>query len=235
MIFNYYFLELLLIPGIILAVIAQVKVAYAYNRYSSLENKKNITGKEAASIMLEKAGINDVSINKISGNLSDNYNPKNKTLNLSSEVYDGNSVAAISVACHEVGHAIQHHKNSVMLKLRGLLIPVYNIGNYMLFPLIILTIISAFLFPTAGASKIIVYFTVGLFFLSMLISLITLPIEIDASRRAKNNLLQLGLIDEDEVVGVKKVLNAAALTYVAGLVIAVLNLLRILIIFKSND
>ena len=235
MLFNYYFLELLLIPGIILALIAQIKVTYAYNRYSCIENKKNLTGKDAALLMLQKAGIKDVDILKTSGKLTDNYNPRNKTLNLSKEVYEGNSIAAISVACHEAGHAIQHHKNSLMLKLRGLLIPIYNIGNYMLMPLVILTIISAFLFPAANISKFIVYFTVGLFFLSMIISLITLPIEIDASKKAKRNLMELSLIEENEVEGVKKVLNAAALTYVAGLVISVLNLLRILIIFKNND
>lgn len=235
MLFNYYFLELLLIPGIILAIIAQIKVSYAYNRYSSINNKKNITGKDAALLMLQKAGITDVDILKTSGRLTDNYNPSNKTLNLSNDVYEGNSIAAISVACHEAGHAIQHHKNSLMLKLRGLLIPIYNIGNYMLMPLIILTLISVFLFPSANVSKFIVYFTVGLFFVSMIISLITLPIEIDASKKAKNNLLELGLIEENEVVGVKKVLNAAALTYVAGLVISILNLLRILLLFKNND
>ena len=228
---------ILLLPAIIFTMIAQAKVNSAFRKYSKVKNRKNLTGAEAARRMLDYNGLHDVRINAINGNLTDHYNPKNRTLNLSSSVYGVSSVAAVSVACHEAGHALQHAKGYVPLKLRNSIVPAVNFASRLAWPMIIIGI----LLLSAGSYEMgyfgMLLLDIGIIGFAgvVVFHAVTLPVEFNASRRAIDKMEELGLVAAEDIPGSKKVLRAAALTYVAALAMAVMNLLRILAIRGRND
>ena len=236
----YFIVGLLILPGIIYGVVAQINVNTTFNRYNKMENKHGLTAHEVAQKMLSSAGISDVKINKISGNLTDNYDPTKKVLNLSESTHDSKSVAAIGVAAHEVGHAIQHHEQYKPLKIRSFFVPIVNFASRMFWIVfiigIILTIVST---AWADAGKILIWVSVAMYGGSTLFYMITVPVEYNASNRAIKNLEELFILDSDELPHAKRVLNAAAQTYVSTLVISALYFLRfvlhIFIMFKDHD
>ena len=220
---GYYSSMIILIPAIIFTFIAQAKVSSNFNRYAKVASSRGITGAMAAEAILRANGLS-VPIQQIGGSLTDNYNPVNKVLNLSQSVYGSASVAAIGVAAHECGHAIQHANGYLPLKIRNSIVPAVNFGSKASWPLLMLGL----LFGGATGDTL---FTIGvlLFGFTVLFHLITLPVELDASRRALAELESLGIIeDKAEYRGAKKVLSAAAMTYMASLAMAIANLLRIL-------
>lgn len=220
----------LVIIGALICMIASARVKTTFNKYSRYRSRTNMTGKEAAQRVLRSAGIMDVTVRHVSGSLTDHYDPRNKTLNLSDSVYDSTSVAAIGVAAHECGHAIQHQKDYAPLSIRSAIVPVANIGSTLAWPLIIIGL----LFSSATGSFLI---KLGIicFSLAVLFQLVTLPVEFDASRRAVNILGSTGILSEEELPMTKKVLGAAALTYVAGAAAAILQLLRLILLFGGRN
>jgi Zn-dependent membrane protease YugP len=207
----------------ILAIYAQIRVTSTYNKNAKILSRGGITGREAAEAVMARAGITDVEITEIEGHLTDHYDPMNKRLVLSSENYRGTSLAALGVAAHEAGHAIQHKIGYSMLSLRMALVPATRIVSGVL-PFIIL----ASWFLVRGLTGIVLDVAIICYAVLSLFQLITLPVEFDASRRAKVQLTELGILDRDEMPGVNETLNAAALTYVAAFVGALLNLLYLL-------
>ncbi len=220
----------LVIIGALICMIASARVKTTFNKYSRYRSRTNMTGKEAAQRVLRSAGIMDVTVRHVSGSLTDHYDPRNKTLNLSDSVYDSTSVAAIGVAAHECGHAIQHQKDYAPLSIRSAIVPVANIGSTLAWPLIIIGL----LFSSATGSFLI---KLGIicFSLAVLFQLVTLPVEFDASRLAVNILGSTGILSEEELPMTKKVLGAAALTYVAGAAAAILQLLRLILLFGGRN
>jgi len=217
---------LLIIPTAILGMIAQARVQGAYKKWSRVASRSRITGREAALYVMQKAGINDVEITSTRGMLTDHYDPTHKRLVLSEANYHGTSLAALGVAAHEAGHAIQHATGYAMLKLRMSLVPVTMIASQLL-PFII---IGGFFFGMFGLIKlgVLVYLVLTVF------QLVTLPVEFDASRRAKVELVSTGILQRDEMEGVDKTLNAAALTYVAAFVSSLANLLYMLALARRD-
>lgn len=205
--------------GMVLSLIAQGLVKSAYAKYSRVGNSKNLSGAEAAQLMLQREGIADVRVNRYEGGwLSDHYNPSTKIINLSPEVYEGRSLASVGIACHEAGHALQHAKHYGPLALRNLLVPTAGLGSSLGIPMIVL----GALFGWLGLAKI----GLVLFGLVFLFQLITLPVELDASSRSKKALVNNGIIQPGaEARGVAAVLNAAAMTYVAAAISSLLTLL----------
>lgn len=218
---------LLLIPGLILGMWAQHRVNSTYQKYARIATRRGGTACDVAAELLHRAGAGSVQIGMVKGSLTDHYDPARKTLNLSQDVYRSPSIAAIGIAAHEAGHALQHQEGYAPLKLRTAAVPVVNIGSRASMPILILGLI--FSWPP------VVYVGIALFSLSVLFSLITLPVEFDASRRAVAMLTDGGYLTEEERSGVKSVLNAAALTYVAAAVSSILSLLRLLIIARRSD
>lgn len=232
MYWDYYLMGIILIPGLIFAAIAQGKVNRAYSTYSKVLSKSGKTAAEVARLILDTAGCTNIAVVKISGHLSDHFDPKKKRIALSNSVHDSTSVAALGIAAHEVGHAIQNKQNYLPLKLRSLLIPITNLSSVLLWPLIIIGLVFNFAaMPGSIVGDVFLWIGVAFFGISVLLNLITLPVEYNASRRAAKILSNSQILDEKETMGAKKVLNAAALTYVAALLVSVLNLLRFLISF----
>ena len=223
--YDYYYI-ILVIPAMILAIIAQAKVKSTYNKYAKVANSRNITGAYAAQAVLTYYGINDVRIEQISGKLSDHYDPKAKVIRLSSEVYSGSSIAAVGIACHEAGHAAQHAENYSPIKVRNSLVPVCNIGSSLGIPIAILGYFLGF--------EPLIVIGLMLYALIAVFHLITLPVEFNASRRAIDVIDETKLLYDDEISGTKKVLTAAAMTYVASLVVAIANLLRLILRFNNR-
>jgi Zn-dependent membrane protease YugP len=213
---------ILLLPALILSIYASMKVRSTFAYYSEIPNSRRLTGREAAEIILRSIGLDNVKIEPIPGTLTDHYDPTTKVLRLSEPVYSEPSVAALGVAAHEIGHAIQHATGYYALALRSSLVPVANIGTNLAFPLFFL----GFIFGSSSLMNI----GILAFSLAVLFYLITLPVEINASKRAQEVLLSLGLVTQREAEGVKKVLNAAALTYLAAALTALLNLLRLILL-----
>ena len=231
---DYYLMGIILIPGILLGIFAQIKVNNAYNTFSKIPNTGGRTASEVARIILDAAGCNNVAIKKIGGELTDNFNPSTNTVSLSSAVCDSTSVAALGIAAHEVGHAIQHKTNYFPMKLRKVAIYSSNVSSTLLWPLVIIGLIFNFaLFP--GLGMYMVWAGIVVFGLAALVNLITLPVEFNASKRATAILKQSGILNDTETKQAKKVLDAAALTYIAALVVSILNLLRFLIVVRSRD
>ena len=234
----YYLLGIIMLPGIIFAIITQIKVTNAYNTQSKVQAKSGKSASTIAREVLDKHNLQHVKLERISGNLTDNYNPKTEVISLSEKVFDGTDIASIGIALHEVGHAIQHAEEYRPAKLRLALVPILNFSSRFLWPLIFIGLIfNCF----GGFDNIVgrVFIWLGIFFfsISLLFALITLPTELDASKRAKLELAG-GYMDEEELTGAKKVLKAAAMTYVASLVVSILSLLRFLltiIIFRNKD
>ena len=209
---------LLIIPGIIVAIWAQTKVSRAYKIYSKLPVSSGVSGSVAAAKILNHNGIKEVSVFMTRGVLSDNYNPRKKTVYLSEDNYNGHSIAAVAVAAHECGHAIQHHESYFPLRIRSLMAPIISASSYLLWPILILGMLAGM----AQSLHIVVYIFVGIF----VFQVVTLPVEYNASRRALAALEAENVLSDDELYGARKMLRAAALTYVAATLVALLNVLR---------
>ncbi len=230
----YYFdwtYLILVLPAIILAVAAQGKVSSTFNKYSKVQSHIGITGAEAARRIMEQNGIYDVSVERVSGNLTDHYDPSRKVLRLSDNVYSSSSIAAIGVAAHETGHAIQHARNYAPLSLRSLMVPLANIGSSLAMPLILLGILFSF---SSRMGDSLITLGIILFGLSVVFTVITLPVEFNASKRAVACLDESRILYSDEIDGVKKVLGAAAMTYVASTAVALANFIRLIVIFGGR-
>ena len=231
---GYYFdpTWILVIIGAVLSMAASAKVNSTFNKYSKVRSITGMTGEDAAKRLLNSQGIYDVTVRPVKGQLIDHYDPRTKTVNLSESVFHSTSVAAIGVAAHECGHAMQDNVGYVPLKLRGAIVPVANIGSQAAFPLIIIGVLIG------GMGSPLVNIGLILFSLAVIFQLITLPVELNASRRAITLLDQVGILGGQEVNQTRKVLGAAALTYVAALAASVLQLLRLVILFggrRDND
>jgi Zn-dependent membrane protease YugP len=206
---------------LLIAGYAQVRVQSAYTRYSRVFSAKRVTGAEAARELLKQNGVDNVSVGVVQGTLSDHYDPRKKTLNLSQDVYHGTSLAALAIAAHETGHALQHHERYMPLSLRSAIVPIAQIGSNLAIPLCIIGLF---------VSLFLVHVGIALFAGVVLFQLVTLPVEFDASKRGMVMLEHYGMITRDEVKGASAVLRAAALTYVAALMMSLLQLLRLLVI-----
>jgi Zn-dependent membrane protease YugP len=217
MIFNVTYFWMVMVPGLVISGLASWLVHSAFNRYSEVGTSRGFTGAQAAQRLLDHAGIHDVQVVPTNGFLSDHYNPATKQLALSERVYYSNSVAAVGVATHEAGHAIQHARGYVPLWLRSALVPVAGIGSNFSY---ILLFIGA-----AMQMMALVYAGIALFSTVLLFQVITLPVEFDASARAKRLVVETGIIDASERTGVDRVLNAAAMTYVAAVITSLLTLI----------
>lgn len=220
----------LLILAMILSLYAQSNISNTYNRYSRVANRRGFTGAQVATQMLQNSGIYDVKVERVAGNLTDHYDPRTKTLRLSQSVYDSTSVAALGVSAHETGHAIQHDVGYAPLSLRSIFVPVASLGSKLAFPLIF---IGAFF--QSSSSNLMIDLGIIFFAMSVVFTLITLPVEFNASSRAITLLVDQNFLDESEIGGAKKVLQAAALTYVAAAIAAVAQLLRLLAIFGRRS
>lgn len=220
--FAYYMTGFVMIPVIIFSFICQMKVNSNFKKYSRIPNSRGLSGAEAAYRLLQLNGVTDVKIKKISGNLTDHYNPSTKEICLSEAVFDSRSIAAVGIACHEAGHACQHAEAYFPLKIRNAVIPITKFGSMLGIPLVLLGIF--FTFEPLTIAGIVLYSAVALF------QLATLPVEFNASSRALKTITDNGFLVGEENNGAKKVLTAAALTYVAALVSSLATLLRLLMI-----
>lgn len=222
---DYYYI-ILVIPAMILAVWAQYKVKSTYNKFSKVSNVKGITGAYAAQAVLTHYGITDVRIEQVSGKLTDHYDPKAKVIRLSQGVYGSSTIAAVGIACHEAGHAAQHAQNYAPIKIRNSLVPVCNIGSSLGIPLAILGYFLGF--EPLISIGLLLYAAIALF------QVVTLPVELNASKRALKVIDETGLLHDDEQGGAKKVLTAAAMTYIASMLVAIANLLRLILRFSNR-
>ncbi len=232
MYYGYYFdpTYSLVVIGALICLFASFRVKSTFNRYNMVQSLSGLTGAQAANKMLRDNGIYDVEVIHIAGNLTDHYDPRNKTLALSDSVYHSTSVSAIGVAAHECGHAIQHDIGYAPLNFRSALVPVANFGSAAAWPLIIL---GLFFNPTTGS--ILINIGIWAFSLAVLFQLVTLPVEFNASSRALSYLKGADLIPMEEQIYAKRVLKAAALTYVASAAAAILQLLRLILLFGGRD
>ena len=226
----YYYWDwtyLLIIPGLILGLIAQAKVKSAYAQCSRIPAKCGLTASQMVADLLRRNGNTRVRVGHVSGELTDHYDPSKEVLNLSDGVYSSNSIAAMGIAAHEAGHAMQKLENYAPLNLRSAIVPAVNISSSLSTPMFILGLIFAW--------QPLVYIGIGLFAASTVFALVTLPVELDASRRALQTIQQNGLLTADEYPMAKKTLTAAALTYVAALATSLAQLLRLVLIFGGRD
>lgn len=229
--YGYYYYDptyMLIVISALISLFAQFLVNSRFSKYSRVRSRSDMTGAQAAERILQSQGIYDVAIQRVSGKLTDHYDPRNKTLNLSDAVYASTSVAAVGVAAHECGHAIQHARGYAPLSFRSALVPVANIGSQLSWLFIILGIFF-------GGSHTLIMIGILMFSAAVLFQLVTLPVEFNASGRALKLLSETGILQKDEVSDTRKVLSAAALTYVAAAATAVLQLLRLLRLFGGND
>lgn len=230
--YGYYFdpTYILVIIGAVICLIASARVKSTFEKYDKVRSMSGMTGAQAAERILHSAGIYDVSVQHVSGSLTDHYDPRNKTLRLSDSTYGSASVAAVGVAAHECGHAIQHQKSYAPLSIRGAIVPVANFGSAIAWPLIIVG-----LFITSRTGSLLINIGILCFSLAVLFQLVTLPVEFNASNRAIRILGETGILGEEELRGTRKVLGAAALTYVAGAAASILQLLRLIFLFGGRD
>lgn len=233
---SYYYFDptyMLVLVGVVLCMLASSRVNSTYAKYARVGNHAGITGAMAAERILHQVGIYDVSIQRVSGKLTDHYDPKNKVLRLSDSTYGSTSVAALGVAAHECGHAIQHATGYMPLQLRGALVPVANFGSSISWPLILIG-----LFMNGNMSLLLINLGIMLFSTAVLFQIVTLPVEFNASSRALSILQGSGMLYDEEVKQARKVLSAAALTYVASAASSILQLLRLLLLTggrRRND
>ncbi len=219
----------MVIVGMIISMLASAKVKSAFNKYSKVRSMSGMTGAQVAERILNSQGIYDVSVQRVAGSLTDHYNPSTKVVNLSETVYSSTSVAAIGVAAHECGHAIQHAKGYVPLSLRTAIVPVANISSKIAWPLLFVGLLI-----NSRSSMTFIYAGIICFSLALIFQIVTLPVEFNASARALKLLTSNGILSDDEVGKTRKVLTAAALTYVAAVAASILQLLRILAIFGGR-
>lgn len=235
MYWDYYIMGIILLPAIILAAYAQTKVSSTYAKYSKVLSKSGMSGSQVARLLLDCADLKNIRITQVSGSLTDHFDPKKQIIALSTSVHDSTSVAALGVAAHEVGHAIQEKDGYLPYKIRRFIIPVTNFLSTMLWPLVILGLVFNFAaVPGSIIGDIFLWSGVIVFGFATLVDLVTLPVEFNASKRAINTLYKTEILDPSETAGAKKVLSAAALTYVAALLNSILNLLRFVLVFLMN-
>lgn len=230
--YGFYWMDytyILVIIGAIICLAASAKMNSTFSYYQRVRSMSGMTGAMAAERILRDAGIHDVRVQHVSGKLTDHYNPINKTLSLSDSVYNSTSVAAVGVAAHECGHAIQHARGYAPLRIRGAFVPVANIGSNLAWPLILIG-----LFFRSSMSVVFIQVGIFMFFLAVLFQLITLPVEFNASHRAMKELEHSGILGSTELKDTRKVLTAAAMTYVASAASMILQLLRLLILFGGR-
>ena len=218
---------ILILLIILIPLIAQVKISSSYNRYKKEKNTCKLTGQEVARRILDENGLQDIHIVEIKGELTDHYDPTRKVVRLSTDIFHGDTVAAAAVAAHECGHAIQDKENYTFLRIRSAIYPVVNVATSVSYYIILI----GFLFQALK----LVYLGIGLTCCGLLFQLVTLPVEFDASKRALNKLEKYHLLAEVEIEGAKNVLSAAALTYVAGVMASILQILRLFLIARSQD
>ena len=221
----------LVLPCILLSLIASAKVNSTFNKYSQTLSLRRITGADAARRVLSANGVSNVRIERVGGHLSDHYDPRTNVIRLSDGVYDSASVAAIGVACHEAGHAVQYAHHYAPIKLRAAIIPITNIGSKLAMPLILLGLLLSF---GESVSYTFVYLGIVCFGLSLVFQLVTLPVEFNASRRAMEAIRNGDILTEEEQRGARKTLTAAAMTYVAATAVSLAQLLRLLLLFGGN-
>lgn len=229
---GYYYWDptyILVVIGAVICMIASARVKGTFNKYSQLRSMSGMNGAQVAQRVLQAAGIYDVQVRHVSGSLTDHYDPRTKTVNLSDPVYNATSVAALGVAAHECGHAIQHAKSYAPLSIRSALVPIANFGSMLAWPVIL----NGLLFNTRS-SGLIIDIGILLFSAAVLFQLVTLPVEFDASRRALVMLRTQGILADDELRYTRRVLKSAALTYVASAATAILQLLRIILITNGR-
>lgn len=228
--FDWTYLWLVL-PCLLISLWASNNVNRTFKKYAQQMSRRHLTGAQAAQRVLSANGITNVRIERVSGNLTDHYDPKTNVIRLSDSVHDRTSTAAIGVACHEAGHAVQYASGYAPIKLRSAIIPITNIGTKIAMPLILLGILFSAL---GNLSYTIVYIGIACFGLSLVFQLVTLPVEFNASRRAIDAIQTAQLLTEDEIKGAKKTLKAAALTYVAATAVSLTQLLRLIILFGGR-
>lgn len=229
---GYYYWDptyILVVIGAVICMIASARVKGTFNKYSQIRSMSGMNGAQVAQRVLQAAGIYDVQVRHVSGSLTDHYDPRTKTVNLSDPVYNATSVAALGVAAHECGHAIQHAKSYAPLSIRSALVPVANFGSMLAWPVILIG-----LFFNTRSSGLIIDIGILLFSAAVLFQLVTLPVEFDASRRALVMLRTQGILADDELKYTRRVLKSAALTYVASAAAAILQLLRIILITNGR-
>ena len=228
---------ILLIPAIIFTIYAQSKVKSAYAKYSRIQVRSGITGGETARRILDSNGMQHVPIEIVDGQLTDNYDPTWDVMHLSREVCNGNSIASVSIAAHESGHAIQDARDYGFLKFRIAMVPAVNLVSGASWPLIMIGLIMVALggVQIAGIGNLLLSIGIIMFCVVVLFHTVTLPVEFNASKRALVQLQELGIVDDEEVMGAKSVLSAAAMTYVAALAVSVMNLIRMILIRGSNN
>lgn len=227
--FFYYFDSyywIILVPAMLIALLAQINVSSTFNRYSRIASRRGLTGAQAAEEVLRAHGVYGVRITRVAGKLTDHYDPKTNTIRLSDAVYDSTSIASVGVAAHEAGHAVQYAQEYGPIKLRGAIIPVCNFSSQIS---ILLIILGFALYSSPLFSVGVVLFAVAAFF-----QVVTLPVEFNASRRAIQSLESTHVLDDQELRGAKKVLGAAAMTYVAALLVSIAQLLRYMLAFNSR-
>ena len=218
-----------IVPCIIITLICQVKVQSTFSKYSKIRNSRNITGAQAAEYVLRQNGVTGVRIEHVSGSMTDHFDPRTNVIRLSDTVYNSNSVAAVGVACHEAGHAVQHAEGYLPNKIRSIILPMAKIGSQLSWILILLGLVF-----TAKVGFVLLYIGIVLFSLSVLFTIATLPIEFNASKRALECIRESDLLYGDEYTGAKRTLQAAAMTYVASALTAIMQLLRLIVIARSR-
>jgi Zn-dependent membrane protease YugP len=228
--YHYSPYDWLILPGLLLGIYAQIKLSWAYNKYAEVPIQSGLSGAEAAREILDRAGLTDIPIEEIDGHLTDHFDPSRRALFLSSANFHERSVAAVGVAAHESGHALQQQASYGFFNLRMRLVPVTQFASY---AWVGIFLAGLFIRGPLGTNFLMV--AIAVFSVLTLFQVVTLPVEFDASRRAKQQLLNLGLVQPGESDGVNRVLNAAAMTYVAGMLSSILQLLRLLAIFSDRD
>ena len=217
----------LIILSAVIALAAQFFINHNYKKFSKQNSRRGVTGAETARRILDNNGLQNVSVSSVSGHLSDHYNPKNKTVNLSEDIHNGSSIAAISVAAHECGHAIQDKNGYLFLRIRSALVPITNFASYAGYFAILIGLFFSFLS--------LIRIGIILEFVILLFQLVTLPVEFNASSRALKQIEELGLLDSEEHKGGKKMLTSAAMTYVASVATAIIQIVRLLLILRGRD
>ena len=218
-----------IVPCIIITLFCQIKVQSTFSKYSKFRNSRNITGAQAAEYVLRQNGVTGVRIEHVSGSMTDHFDPRTNVIRLSDTVYNSNSVAAVGVACHEAGHAVQHAEGYLPNKIRSIILPMAKIGSQLSWILILLGLVF-----TAKVGFVLLYIGIVLFSLSVLFTIATLPVEFNASKRALECIRESDLLYGDEYTGAKRTLQAAAMTYVASALTAIMQLLRLIVIARSR-
>lgn len=226
-------LLLILLPVILFSIFANVRVHSTFKKFSKIRSESGWVANEMAQMLMEKYNCEPLTIRQIRGSLTDNFNPSSMTLNLSETVYNSDSISALGVTAHEMGHAMQHTDGYLLLKFRSFMVPVVNFGSWLAFPLIIVGFLIGFFADMEAVSDLILFLGIIAYSLTTIFALCTLPVELNASRRARKMLEETGVVTKKESKQVKAVLNAAALTYVASLAVSIAYLLRFVLIVSS--